>query len=189
MKGQPGLRQSAYSPGHACCVPAACVNGSDGLHRATDIPALLEAPSPLRAGGRVYSRRADSEARDRPRRVRLVGRVGRVQTRSSRWTVGDRHATQARLVAERYRFPGLTKMPRSIPSALISQTNRAYRSTPRRGDGGNAKLPGFHDAMSAADITRPFCDRVEGWSDPSPGATTRAGVALQILVLGRRKRA
>ena len=41
----------------------------------------------------------------------------------------------------------------------------------------------------AADITRPFCDRVEGWSDPSPGATTGAGVAPQVLVLGRRKRA
>jgi hypothetical protein len=80
-------------------------------------------------------------------------------------------------------------MPRPIPSALISQTNRAYRSTPGRGVGGNAKLADFNDAMSAAGITRPFSDRVEGWSDPSPGAMTGAGVALQILVLGRRKRA
>ena len=98
-------------------------------------------------------------------------------------------ATQARLAAERYRFPGLTTMPRPIPSVLISQTNRAYRSTPGRGVGGNAKLADFNDAMSAAGITRPFSDRVEGWSDPGPGATRRASVALQILVLGRRKRA
>jgi hypothetical protein len=98
-------------------------------------------------------------------------------------------ATQARLAAERYRFPGSTTMPRPIPSALISHTNRVYRSTPGRGDGGKAKLAGFSDAMSAAGITRPFSDRVEGWSDPSPGATTGTGVAQQVLVLGRRKRA
>jgi hypothetical protein len=50
-------------------------------------------------------------------------------------------------------------------------------------------LADFNDAISAAGITRPFSDRVEGWSDPNPGAMTGAGVALQILVLGRRKRA
>jgi Mitochondrial fission ELM1 len=91
-------------------------------------------------------------------------------------------ATQARLAAERYRFPGLTTMPRPISLALISQTNRAHRSTPGRGDGGNTKVAGFNDAMSAAGITQPFSDRVEGWSDPSAGAD----VALD---LGRRKRA
>jgi hypothetical protein len=181
MKGQPGLRQSSYSPGHACCVPAACVNGSDGFRRATDIPAVLEAPRRRRA----YGRCADSEARNGTRRVRLVGHV---QTRSSPWTGGDRYAGRCpsgyarRLAAERYRFPGLTTMPRPISLALISQTNRAHRSTPGRGDGGNTKVAGFNDAVSAAGITRPFSDRVEGWSDPSAGAY----VALD---LGRRKRA
>jgi hypothetical protein len=87
------------------------------------------------------------------------------------------------------RFPGLTTMPRPISLALISQTNRAHRSTPGRGDGGKTKVAGFIEAVSAAGMTRPFSDRVEGWSDPSPGATAGAGVALQGLDLGRRKRA
>lgn len=42
--------------------------------------------------------------------------------------------TQVRLAAEPYRFAALATMPRPIPSVLISGTNRAYRSTPRRGD-------------------------------------------------------
>ena len=40
--------------------------------------------------------------------------------------------TQVRLAAER--FSALATIPRPIPSVLISGTNRAYRSTPRRGD-------------------------------------------------------
>lgn|GEM_PF-5892788 len=43
--------------------------------------------------------------------------------------------------------------------------------------------------MRAAGITRPFSGRIDGWSDPDPDNTTRAGAALQVLVLGRRKRA
>jgi mitochondrial fission protein ELM1 len=42
--------------------------------------------------------------------------------------------TQARLVAERNRFPALAKMPRPILSVLIGGTNRAYRLTLRRVD-------------------------------------------------------
>ncbi len=40
--------------------------------------------------------------------------------------------TQARLAAERCRFPALTTMPRPILSVLIGGTNRAYRLTLRR---------------------------------------------------------
>jgi len=40
--------------------------------------------------------------------------------------------TQARLAAERYRFPALATMPRPILSVLIGGTNRAYRLTLRR---------------------------------------------------------
>jgi hypothetical protein len=74
-----------------------------------------------------------------------------------------------------------------MPSALISRTNRAYRSTPRRSDESNAKLARLHEARKPAGITLPFSGRVDGWSDPSPDATTRARIELQILVLGRRK--
>jgi mitochondrial fission protein ELM1 len=42
--------------------------------------------------------------------------------------------TQARLVAERNRFPALAKMPRPILSVLIGGNNRAYRLTLRRVD-------------------------------------------------------
>jgi uncharacterized protein len=40
--------------------------------------------------------------------------------------------TQARLAAERSRFPGLAAMPRPILSVLIGGTNKAYRLTLRR---------------------------------------------------------
>ncbi len=42
--------------------------------------------------------------------------------------------TQARLAAERYRFPALAEMPRPILSVLIGGNNRAYRLTLRRVD-------------------------------------------------------
>jgi mitochondrial fission protein ELM1 len=42
--------------------------------------------------------------------------------------------TQARLAAERNRFPALAKMPRPILSVLIGGNNRAYRLTLRRVD-------------------------------------------------------
>jgi mitochondrial fission protein ELM1 len=40
--------------------------------------------------------------------------------------------TEARLAAERYRFPALARMPRPILSVLIGGNNRAYRLTLRR---------------------------------------------------------
>jgi hypothetical protein len=54
-------------------------------------------------------------------------------------------------------------------------------------DCGNAKFACFHEAMSAAGITRPLSGRIEGWSDPDD--TTHASPALQVLALRRRKRA
>ena len=48
-------------------------------------------------------------------------------------TLGAVHrVTQARLAAERHRFPALAAMPRSILSVLIGGTNGAYRLTLRR---------------------------------------------------------
>jgi mitochondrial fission protein ELM1 len=156
----------------------------------TDTPDLLEAPSPLRAGGghtvaaqirKPGIGRAEFDQLVVFKHDRLRG-PGVIATRAA-----VHRATQARLPAERHRFPALATRPWPIPSALISRTNRACRSTPRRSDKSNAKLARFHEAMKAAGITLPFSGRVEGCSDPSPDATTRACIELQILVLGRRK--
>ena len=246
----------------------------------TYTPGLLEAPSPLRAGGHTVAPqirkpgigRAEFDLLVVSKHDRLCGPV----VIASRAAV--HRAAQTRLTAERCRFPALATMPRPIASALIRRTNRAYRSTPRRGDeiaealagvlrnggdpvlitpsrrtgaaglallqerlggfsrairdgsgenpyfahptltdaalvngdsvsmvreaaaidkpvhvldldGGNGKFARFHEAMRAPGITRPFCPRIDRWSDPDPDDSTLAGTALQVLLLARRKRA
>ena len=53
-------------------------------------------------------------------------------------------------------------------------------------DGSNTKFAHFHEAMPAAGITRPFCGRVQSWSDPIRDDAARAGAALRTLVLPGR---
>ena len=157
----------------------------------TDTPSLLEAPSPPRAdGGHTVAAQIQNPGSAAECYLLVVSKHDRLRGPGVIATRAAVHrATQARLPAERYHFPALATMPRPIPSALISPTNRPCRSTPRRGDESRAKLARFHEATRAAGITGLFSGRIEGWSDPNPDATTRACVELQILLLGRRKRA
>jgi mitochondrial fission protein ELM1 len=156
----------------------------------TDTPDSPEAQSPLRAGGgHIVAGQIRKSGIGRAEFDGLVvfkhDRLRGPEVIAIRAAV--HRVAQARLRAERHRFPALAAMPWPIPSALISRTNRAYRSTPRRSDESNATLARFHEAMKAAGITLPFSGGVEGCSNPSPDATTGACIKLQILVLGRRK--
>jgi mitochondrial fission protein ELM1 len=88
---------------------------------ACDRNAAMPAPAIRRVGGgRIVAAQIVPE-HDRARGARVIVTLG-----------ADHRVTQARLAAERYRFPAFVAMPRPILSVLISGTDGSSRLTLRR---------------------------------------------------------